>query len=150
MKKLFSILCLTAMTLICVESQSQTAIRLKSGLSTETISASATLYTQVVNLNTSTLQAVTIQCATDSVSGTPDPKYVLQRSVDGVHWFSLAGDTLTPAYIGVNSVNPSTSAQLTINPFYGAYARIKIYTSGTTQRSKMWIALRAAAATVRE
>lgn len=145
MKKLFSLFVFVAITLIgSVESKAQTFVRLKQATASDTIHKSTTLFTSAVNLNFNDLNAVVLEVATDSVSGTPDTKYVLQRSVDGIHWTSVVGDTLAPVYTGNgNTTHPSVSKTLSVNPFYGTYARVKVYTGSGTQKSKMWIALKA-------
>jgi len=148
MKKLFSILMLFALTVFTVEtSTAQGYVKLKQGAAGDTIHKSSTLFTSIVNLNVNAINSLSMQVATDSVSGTPDTKYVLQRSVDGVHWISVAGDTLAPVYIGNgNTTHPSVSKQLDIAAFYGTFARVKIYTGSGTQKSKMWITIKAGVA----
>lgn len=144
MKKLIGLFAIAFTFLTVMPAHSQTFVRLKQGLAADTIKASTTIYTAPVNLNATYLQALILQVACDSASGTPSPKFVLQRSTDGVHWFSVAGDTLAPSYKGVNTVHPGTNIQLNVNPYYGGYARVMIYTSGTAQKSKLWAAIRTA------
>lgn len=143
MKKLFLISTLFILTVFTVETaQSQTWVKLKQGLVGDTIRQSTTLFTAPVNVNFQDLQALVLEVAMDSAKGTPDTKFVLQRSTDGTHWSSVAGDTLVPTYIGVNAVHPSSSKTLSINPLYATFVRVKYYTSSTTQRSKVWIAVK--------
>jgi len=144
MKKLIGLFAIVTMFLSVETVKAQTFTRLKQAAPGDTILKSTTIFTSAVNLNTNDLQGLSLQVAMDSVSGTPDAKFVLQRSVDGVHWLSVAGDTLSPSYKGINTVHPGTSVQLNVNPFYGTYARVKIYTSSTTQKSKLWAAIKTA------
>lgn len=144
MKKLFLISTLFILTVFTVETaQSQTWVKLKQGLAGDTIRQSTTLFTAPVNVNFQDLQALVLEVAMDSAKGTPDTKFVLQRSTDGQHWSSVAGDTLIPAYTGNgNNTHPSVSKTLSINPLYATFVRVKYYTSSTTQRSKVWIAVK--------
>lgn len=137
MKKIFLILCATVA--VFATSNAQSLHRLKQGLTADTIRQSTTIYTNAVNVNSNQLQALILQVAADSVSGSPAPKFVLQRSTDGRNWKSIAGDTLTCTITGgVGTV----SQQLNVNPFYGTYARVKIYTSATAQKSKIWVTIK--------
>lgn len=147
MKKIFSLITLVAFSLVMCPSlcEAQTFTRLKSGGVSDTIHKSSTLFTSSVNLNVNDLQAMSLEVAMDSVSGTPDTKFVLQRSVDGTHWSSVAGDTLAPVYTGNgNTTHPSVSKTLNVNPYYGAFMRVKYYTGSGTQKSKVWITVRSA------
>ena len=119
---------------IALNADAQQYVLLKQGTASDTISKSQTKYTSAVNLNTQVLQSVIVAVKTTSVSGTPDTKYVLQRSVDNVNWWSLAGDTI--------SYSATATQYVTVNPFYGAFARVKIYTGSGTQLSKMTISLK--------
>lgn len=135
---------LFTLTVFTVETaHSQTWVKLKQGAATDTISKSKTYYTNPVNINFQDLQAMSLEVAMDSVSGTPDTKFVLQRSTDNQHWTSIAGDTLAPVYTGNgNTTHPSVSKQLNVNPLYATYVRVKYYTGSGTQKSKVWIALK--------
>ena len=134
MKKIFGIIALIA--LFATSLNAQTVVRLKQAAAADTIHKSQTLYTQSVNINAAALQAVSIQVKTTTVSGSPDVSYVLQRSIDGVNWISVVGDTVTSV--------TSVSKLLNINPFYGNYARVAYYTGSGTQLSKVAITLKSA------
>ena len=138
------ILSLSVLAIFAVTVNAQTFVRLKQAASADTIHKSQTLYTSMVNLNTSDLQAVVIGVKSDSVSGTPDTKFVLQRSVDGVHWLSAVGDTITYTAVTTTSsiVGGGKYKELPINPYTQTYARVAYYTGSGTQKSKVWIALR--------
>src|ERR1019366_5395058 len=106
MKKVAAVIgmALIFMVTVCQTSNAQSFTRLEQGRAQDTIHKSTLILTSAVNINTNDLQSLSLQVSTDSISGTPDTKYVLQRSVDGVHFYSNAGDTLAPTYIGVNAV----------------------------------------------
>ncbi len=138
MKKLLSIFAIA--TIFASAASAQVYSKPYSGRAQDTIHKSTTILSPSVNLiNSDGVKCLVLQVATDSVSGTPDTKYVLQRSTDNVHFYSIAGDTLAPVYIGVNAVHPSVSANLTVNPYSFAYARVKIYTGAGTQKSKTYV-----------
>lgn len=148
MKKL---ICLFAIiTGLTFSMSAQTYTKLYSARAQDTIRQSTTILSAPVSvLNGEGVKCLILQVASDSAKGTPDTKYVLQRSVDNVHFYSIAGDTLSPAYIGVNSVHPSVSAKLIVNPFSEAYARVKIYTGAGAQRTLMHVTIYAQKAGVK-
>ena len=142
MKKVIGVFAI-AIILVSQNAEAQSFSRLKQAASADTIVANQTIFTSIVNVNTNDLQGLSLQVAMDSVKGTPDAKFVLQRSVDGIHWLSLQGDTLIPVYNGKNTVAVN-SKQININPYYGTYARVKMYTSSVVQKSNIWVAIRTA------
>jgi hypothetical protein len=140
------ILSLSVLAIFAVTVNAQTFVRLKQAATADTIIKSQKLFTSMVNLNTNDLQAVTIGVKVDSVSGTPDVKFFLQRSNDGINWLNVVGDTITYSAVTTGG-NPlikggSKYAQISINPFYGTFARVGYYTGSGTQKSKVWISLK--------
>lgn len=137
MKKLFSLIAI--LTLFVASVSAQTYVKQYMGRTQDTIRQSTTILAPSINLiNSSGVQAFTLQVAADSVSGSPAPKFVLQRSVDNRNWFSVAGDTLTTTVTGgVGTVEK----HLTVSPYNYPYARVKIYTSGSAQKSKIWVTI---------
>jgi hypothetical protein len=144
MKKILFVTAILGM--FAASASAQTFVRLKQAAAADTIHKSQKLFTSMVNLNTNDLQAVTIGVKVDSVSGTPDVKFFLQRSNDGVNWLNVVGDTLTYTSVTTGGspliVGGSTYKQLNINPFYGTYARVGYYSGSGTQKSKVWISLK--------
>jgi hypothetical protein len=132
MKKLFSLLALVAFLSVTVKAQSYT--KLTQGRAQDTISKSRTAYTASVNLNSSVIQAVVVSAKTTSVSGTPDVKYVVQRSMDNTNWWSVVGDTMTYSATETKYVH--------INPYYGVFLRVVSYTGSGTQVSKSTITVK--------
>src|ERR1035437_446149 len=121
MKKILSILAIGMFVIaftpeISNAQSSPVYFHLMTGTTAYTYSASVTAYTTPVSVLNSKLMEVSIYVATDSVSGTPDTKYVLQRSGDATRWYSVAGDTLSPTYNGLKSVN-ANQKNLDVNPF---------------------------------
>ena len=145
MKKILFLTAILGMFAV-TSANSQTYVRLKQAAAADTIRASQKVFTAMVNLQSNDLQAVTIGVKADSVSGTPDVKFFLQRSNDGVNWLNVVGDTLT--YTSVTTGGSplikggSTYKQLNINPFYGSYARVGYYSGSGAQKSKVWISVR--------
>lgn len=149
MKKFLSILTI-ALALIVTSAQSQTFVRLNQGGTNDTLIASKTLYSSIVNLNFAQTQAVSVGVAVDSISGAPAGSFILQHSVDGVHWNTYLGDTVSYTNTGWNIAGAGSSGDtrsylsLKINqaPFYGTFARVKITTTSAARRSRYWISLR--------
>ncbi len=141
---MLSILAIAAM-MIATSVNSQTLIRLKQAAAGDTIKASGTYYAGPANVNFSNGQVVSATIAIDSVSGTPNGTATLEQSVDGIHW-NTTGSTKTwkstaANWKYTNSVGSSVSDTcfiLSLNPFLGAYVRIKIVATSTTQKSKWW------------
>lgn len=130
---------LIALCAVTFNANAQSLTRLKQGTASDTIHKSITKYTSSVNLNFNDLQAVTVGVAADSVSGSPALTFILQHSADNTHWLSGTGDTTTVTVTGgVGYVYK----QINVNPFYGAYARVKYYASSATQNSKVSVTLK--------
>jgi hypothetical protein len=108
---------------------------LTQGRAQDTISQSRTAYTASVNLNSSVIQAIAVSAKTTTVSGTPDVKYVVQRSLDNTNWWSVAGDTMT--------YSATATKYITINPYYGSFLRVVSYTGAGAQVSKSTITVKA-------
>lgn len=149
MKKIFSILAIAAMFIVAPV-KSQTLVRLASGAAGDTLHASYTKYSSAVNVNFSNTQGLSFQFAVDSISGAPAGSFIVQHSVDGVHWNVYAGDTVSYTNAGWNTRGANGSGDTATNqskvlnfyPFYGAYARVKTTTTSATQKSKYWIMLK--------
>ncbi len=135
MKKLVGLLVIMAFAMVTPTFvNAQTYQKLTQARAQDTIIASQILYTPGVSLNTATLQAVMVTVKTSTVSGTPDVAYTIQRSGDGVNWWSAVGDTMT--------YSATVTKYVTINPFYGAFIRVKSYTGGGAQKTKSAITLK--------
>ena len=132
MKKLF--FSLVVMVAFTVNMNAQVYQRLTQASASDTIRQSQTIYTPSVNINTQVLQAVVVSVKTTSVSGTPDVAYVVQRSEDGINWYSVAGDTMTYSATVVKKV--------TANPFYSPFLRVKSYTGSGAQKTKSAITVK--------
>lgn len=152
MKKILSIFAISALLLTSVgthEAKAQTLVKLNQGGTNDTLIASQTVYSPVVNLNYSVTQAVTVTTAVDSISGAPAGSFIVQHSTDGIHWNQLAGDTITYTSTGWNHNGIGSGESRTyicqfktFYPFYGAYARVKITTTSAARRSRYWITLK--------
>lgn len=138
------LLSLTVLAMFAVTVNAQTYVRLKQAATGDTIRASQKVFTPMVNLNSNDLQAVVIGVKADSVSGTPDVKFFLQRSNDGVNWLNVAGDTVAFSAVTTTSLikGGSKYTQISVNPFYGTFARVGYYTGSGAQKSKVWISLK--------
>ncbi len=115
----------------------QTYVKLYQGRAQDTIHKSTTLTSAAVNMiDASGIKTITMQVAADSVSGSPAPLFIIQRSVDGTHFESFAGDSLTCTVTdGVGTVAKTVA----ITPYNYPYARVLIKTSSSTQKSKVWV-----------
>lgn len=119
------------------KSEAQTFIRLKQGAAADTLKASDTKYTDKVSLNFAQIQCVSATVFIDSISGTPAGTATLQQSVDGANW-NTAGTAISW------STGVDTSFIVSLNPFLGAWARVKLVATSATQKSKYTITLRSA------
>lgn len=150
MKKFLSIFAVATMFLCSTIGHTQTLVKLNQGGTNDTLIASQTLYSSVVNLNFSTTQAVGVTYAVDSISGAPAGSFILQHSYDGVHWLTSLGDTVSYTNTGWSHNGTGSSGdtrtyltkEVNKTPFYGAYARVKITTTSAARRSRYWITLK--------
>lgn len=124
---------------IAFNSNAQGLYKLKQGAAGDTLKASTTYTTVAVNLNTTNVQIVSGTIAIDSISGNPGGIATLEQSVDGTHW-NTTGSTWDFNFQGTGT----HSGLVSLNPFLGAYVRVKIVTDATAQKSKYYITLRSA------
>lgn len=137
MKKLFSLFAI--ITCFSLSMSAQVYAKLYTGRAQDTIHKSTTLTSSSVNLiNSDGVKAIVMQVAADSVSGSPAPLFILQRSIDGVHFESFVGDSLTCTVTGGVGTVAKT---VVINPFSYAYARVLIKTTSATQKEKIHVSL---------
>ena len=134
----FAIVVVTAISM-----NAQTYIQLKQAGVADTTIKSKTIFTQKVNVTQNILQGLTMGVKADSISGTNDVRFFLQRSNDGVNWYSVVGDTTTYSAVTTTATvkGGSKYTQLNINPFYGKYARVGYYCGSGTQKAKVWISI---------
>ena len=135
----FAILAITAISM-----NAQTYIQLKQAGAADTTIKSKTIFTQKVNVNSSLiLQSLTMAVKADSISGTNDVRFFLQRSTDGVNWYSATGDTTTYTAVTTTATvkGGSKYKELTINPFNSKYARVGYFCGSGTQKAKVWISI---------
>ncbi len=135
MKKIVGLLVIMAFAMVTPTIVSaQTFQKLTQARAQDTIIASQTIYTPVISLNTASLQAVLVTVKTSTVSGTPDVAYVIQRSGDGLNWWSVTGDTMT--------YSATVTKYVTSNPFYGTFIRVKSSTGSGAQKTKSAISVK--------
>jgi len=147
MKKIFSLLLILT---LAFSANSQVFVRVASGRAAyDTLIASKTIYTQTVNVGALVSQSLGFTFAVDSISGAPAGSFIVQRSVDGVHFNALKGDTVTYtnsgwSHNGVGSGETLTNQSFFLNyyPFYGNYVRVVVKSTSATQRIRYWITVR--------
>ncbi len=132
MKKVLVAIAIVFASALTVNAQTYT--RLTQAAAGDTTRQSQTVYTPSVNLNTQKLQALVVSVKTTTVTGTPDVIYVLQRSEDGVNWYSVAGDTMTYSATVVKKV--------IADPFYSPFVRVKRSTGAGAQLTKNAITIK--------
>ncbi len=138
MKKLITFSLAVIVSAMLFTTQAQTFVRLKQGTAADTLKKSTTYYIGPVNVNFNDVQVVSATVAIDSVSGKPSGTATLEQSVDGTHW-NTTGSSATWNNSISTWVGADTSFILSLNPFLGAFARIKIATTDSTQKSKYWV-----------
>lgn len=147
MKNLFFLLAAIMFSaLITTDANAQAFQRLVQGTDADTLKASETHYTLSVNCGGRAVQAVAAHVSIDSVSGTCAGTATLQQSLDGVHW-NTTGSAATWTGAAWNNAFPETSASdtcfiLSLNPFLGQWARVKIVTTSSTQKAKYWVTIK--------
>lgn len=153
MKNFFKSIAIVGLLIIgAAAASSQTLVRVYQGRSgtTDTLNASVTQYSPVINLNYNTTQAVGVTIAIDSIAGAPAGHIVCQHSTDGVHWVLTVGDTIATwtntgwSIHGAGTTDPLSNRAFfkTFYPWYGCYIRFITYTTSASQRSRQWITVK--------
>lgn len=128
MKKIILIISLIFGVFVLNAQVKTDAVKLNGGVG-DTIIASATKYSTVVNVNSSYATTYDWTVRMDSVSGAPNVTVTRQWSNDQIDWFPI--DTVT--WAGTSS---DTSWSYATQTQKGQYNRLKYVGSATTQKSK--------------
>jgi len=122
MKKLFSLICISAMCLFATVSKAQITMTASSNTNTNAVTQThiATLSGEINNFDIMTIQVIGTK-----VSGTVAGTAILYGSVDGTNYTPVGSDTLTLA-------NQTTNSHYwTLSKTYYKYYKVAVATTGT-------------------
>lgn len=128
MKNIFLFVTVIMLAFVANTADAQKYEWLWKGAVTDTIDKSETVY-KVVNVNGNDLQTVSVQISLDTLSGSPKVATTLYKSLDGLNWV-ISGSAVT----WHGSVD--TTFIITDTAFYGAYAKVTMVATSTTQKSQ--------------